>query len=157
VSFELRVERLIDAPPAAVFDIFVDPDLQEEIHGSNEPDWEVSKAETDVRVGGTSTYHMGKKGSEPDEEVRVFSVVDRPHRLVFTHRMDVADWDGPPIETEMTVTFEEQDGKTLVRMVQTGFESEEIRDGFMEGWPEYLKTLERVVGEQLKARHDTDG
>ena len=156
MSFELRVERLIDAPPEAVFDIFVDPDLQEEIHGSNEPDWEVSKAETDVRVGGTSTYHMGKKGSEPDEEVRVFSVVDRPHRLVFTHRMDVADWDGPPIETEMTVTFEEQDGKTLVRMVQTGFESEEIRDGFREGWPEYLKTLERVVGEQLKARHDTD-
>jgi uncharacterized protein YndB with AHSA1/START domain len=156
VSFELRVERLIDAPPEVVFDIFVDPDLQEEIHGSNNPDWEVSKAETDVRVGGTSTYHMGKKGSEPDEEVRVFSVVDRPNRLVFTHRMAVADW-GTTVETEMTVTFEEQDGKTLVRMVQTGFESAEIRDGFMEGWPEYLKTLERVVCEQLKARHDTDG
>ncbi len=157
MSIELRVERLIDAPPEVVFDVFVDPDLQEEIHGSAEPDWEVSKAETDVRVGGTSTYHMGKKGSEPDQEVRVFSVVERPHRLVFTHRMDVADWDGPLIETEMTVTFEEQDGKTLVRMVQTGFESAEVRDGFMEGWPEYLKTLERVVGEQLKARHDTDG
>jgi uncharacterized protein YndB with AHSA1/START domain len=156
VSFELRVERLIDAPPETVFDVFVDPDLQEEIHGSNEPDWEVSKAETDVRVGGTSTYHMGKKGSEPDEEVRVFSVVDRPNRLVFAHRMAVADW-GTTIETEMTVTFEEQDGKTLVRMLQTGFESAEVRDGFMEGWPEYLKTLERVVGEQLKARHDTDG
>jgi uncharacterized protein YndB with AHSA1/START domain len=156
VSFELRVERLIDASPEVVFDIFVDPDLQAEIHGSNEPDWEVSKAETDVRVGGTSTYHMGKKGSEPDEEIRVFSVVDRPNRLVFTHRMSVADW-GSTVETEMTVTFEEQDGKTLVRMVQTGFESAEIRDGFMEGWPEYLKTLERVVGEQLKARHDTDG
>lgn len=155
MSIELRVERLIDAPPVTVFDVFVDPDLQGEIHGSNEPDWEVSKAETDVRVGGTSVYHMGKRGSEPDKEVRVYSVVDRPHRLVFTHRMDVADWD-TPVETEMTVTFEEQDGKTLVRMVQTGFESAEIRDGFMEGWPEYLKTLERVVGEQLKARHDTD-
>jgi uncharacterized protein YndB with AHSA1/START domain len=157
VSIELRVERLIDAPPEVVFDVFVDPNLQAEIHGSSEPDWEVSKAETDVRVGGTATYHMGKKGSEPDKEVREFSVVDRPNRLVFTHRMDVADWDGPPIETEMTVTFEDQDGKTLVRMVQTGFESAEVRDGFMEGWPEYLKTLERVVGEQLKARHDTDG
>jgi len=36
-------------------------------------------------------------------------------------------------------------------MVETGFEREEDRDGFMEGWPDFLDTLGRV----LKARHDT--
>ena len=35
-------------------------------------------------------------------------------------------------------------------MVETGFE-EEDRDGFKEGWTEYLETLGKV----LKARHDT--
>ena len=151
MSFELRVERLIDASPEVVFDIFVDPDLQAEIHGSNELDWEVSKAETDVRVGGTSTYHMGKKGSEPDEEIRVFSVVDRSNRLVFTHRMSVADW-GSTVETEMTVTFEEQDGKTLVTLVQSGLESEELRDMYMSGAPGYLESLQKAVSSRVQGQ-----
>ena len=41
-------------------------------------------------------------------------------------------------------------------MVQTGFETEQDRDDFLGGWPSYLETLRGVVGEQLKARHDTD-
>jgi len=62
----------------------------------------------------------------------------------------------------MTITFEDRDGKTLLTMVQTGFSTEEDRDSFMTGWPEYLETLHRVVspeppgtGDTLKARHDT--
>jgi uncharacterized protein YndB with AHSA1/START domain len=156
MTYELRLERLVDAAPEAVFDTFVDPETQEELHGSEEPDWVVSRSETDVRVGGTSTYVMGKAGQDPDTETRVYSVVDRPRRLVFTHSMAVAEW-GQTVETEMTITFEDRDGKTLLTMVQTGFDTEEHRDGFMGGWPSYLDTLERVVGEQLKARHDSEG
>ena len=64
----------------------------------------------------------------------------------------------------MTITFEDQGGKTLLTMVQTGFETEELRDDFLHGWPAYLDTLGRVVapgigepgqGDVLKARHDT--
>lgn len=62
----------------------------------------------------------------------------------------------------MTITFEDQDGKTLLTMVQIGFETEADRDDFMTGWPEYLETLRRVVtpelpgtDDTLKARHDT--
>ena len=68
----------------------------------------------------------------------------------------------------MTMTFEDQDGKTLLTMVQTGFETEELRDDFLHGWPAYLDTLGTVVGSRvgggpeepgqgdvLKARHDT--
>jgi Activator of Hsp90 ATPase homolog 1-like protein len=67
----------------------------------------------------------------------------------------------------MTITFEDQGGKTLLTMIQTGFETEAVRDDFMSGWPAYLDTLGRVVaprvgeiedpgaGDVLKARHDT--
>jgi uncharacterized protein YndB with AHSA1/START domain len=137
-----------------VFDAFVDPATQGELHGSSQPNWTVERAETDVRVGGTSTYVMGLTGQDPDTETRVFSVVDRPHRLVFRHTMAIAEWDGRTVATEMTITFEEQDGKTLLTMLQTGFEREEDRDAFMGGWPTYLETLKGVVTTQLKTRHD---
>lgn len=157
MSHELRLERLYDASPGVVFDAFVDPAAQQELHGSDRPDWTVHRSETDVRVGGTSTYVMGSAGQEPDTERRVCSVVDRPHRLVFRHSMEVAEWNRT-VETEMTITFEEQDGKTLLTMVQTGFERVEDRDGFLGGWPSYLDTLKGVVSSRttLKARHDTE-
>jgi uncharacterized protein YndB with AHSA1/START domain len=160
MSHELRLERLYDAPPEVVFDAFVDPDTQAELHGGGQPDWVVQRCETDVRVGGTSTYAMGSRGSEPDVETRVYSVVERPHRLVFTHSMHVVEWDRT-VETVMTMTFEDEHDKTLVTMLQTGFETVEDRDAFLNGWPAYLDTLRRVVGERpgdgLKARHDSEG
>jgi len=93
---------------------------------------------------------MGPEGREPDTETRVYSVVDRPHRLELRYSMALAE-SGLTIDTELTITFEERDGGTLLTMVETGFEREEDRDGFTEGWTEYLETL----GQLLKARHDT--
>jgi uncharacterized protein YndB with AHSA1/START domain len=154
MSYELRLEHMYDASPEVVFDAFVDPATQMELHGNDVAGWKVHRAETDLRVGGTSTYVMGLEGKEPDTETRVFTVIDRPHRLVFTHSMQIAEWDGRIVETEMTITFEDRDGKTLLTMVQTGFEREEDRDAFMGGWPTYLETLKGVVSTQLKTRHD---
>ncbi len=167
MSFELKLERVYEAPPEVVFDAFVDPDVQEQLHGSGQPGFTVSRCETDVRVGGTSVYEMGMEGEEPDVETRVFSVVDRPHRLVFRHSMKSAEWNGRVVETEMTMTFEDRDGNTLLTMMQTGFETEAMRDDFLHGWPTYLETLRSTVaarqpGEHghpgqpdvLKARHD---
>ena len=154
MSYELRLEHMYDAPPEVVFDAFVDPATQAELHGNAVAGWKVHRAETDLRVGGTGTYVMGLEGEEPDTETRVFTVIDRPHRLVFTHSMQIAEWDGRRVDTEMTITFEDRDGKTLLTMVQTGFEREEDRDAFMGGWPTYLETLKGVVTTQLKTRHD---
>lgn len=154
MTYELRLERTYDAPPEVVFDAFVDPATQKELHGAGKPDWTVHRAETDVREGGTSTYVMGTTGQDPDTETRVYSIVERPHRLVFRHVMAVAEWGGRTVDTEMTITFEEQDGTTLLTMVQTGFEREEDRDGFLGGWPAYLDTLTGVVTTALKTRHD---
>ena len=148
MTYELRLERQFDAPPAVVFDTFVDPDTQEVLHGGGQDGWIVHRSEIDVSVGGTSTIVMGPEGKEPDTETRVYSVIDRPHRLVFRYAMTEL---GRTIETEITITFEDRDGGTLFTMVETGFEREEDRDGFSEGWGEYLETLAKI----LKSRHDT--
>ncbi len=156
MTHELRLGRVYDAPPEVVFDAFVDPETQGHLHGDERhADWVVHRSETDVSVGGTSTYVMGPKGQEPDTETRVYSVVERPHRLVMRHSMSIAEW-GRTVETDVTITFEDQDGKTLMTMVQTGFETAEDRDDFLGGWPAYLDTLREVVGDELKARHDTE-
>jgi uncharacterized protein YndB with AHSA1/START domain len=54
------------------------------------------------------------------------------------------------VETTVTVTFESQNGKTLLTIRQTGFEREEDRDGIQGGWPGILDTLERLVSDTQK-------
>ena len=50
-------------------------------------------------------------GREPDTETRVYSVVDRPHRLEFRYSMEFAE-SGRSLDTDVTVTFEDRDGGT---------------------------------------------
>jgi uncharacterized protein YndB with AHSA1/START domain len=150
MTYELKLERQFEAPPEVVFDTFVDKTSQGVLHGSEQKGWDVEVVQTDVRVGGTSIVRMGPEGREPDTETRVYTVVDRPHRLELRYSMQLAE-SGLTIETQMTITFEERDGGTFFTMVETGFEVEADRDGFIEGWTEYLETL----GGLLKARHDT--
>jgi uncharacterized protein YndB with AHSA1/START domain len=150
VTYELRNERQFDAPPEAVFEAFVDRTAQGVLHGAERQGWNVEVIQTDVRVGGTSIVRMGPDGREPDTETRVYSVVDRPHRLELRYSMELAEESGRTIYTDMTVTFEDREGGTLFTMVETGFDRQEDRDGFMEGWAEYLETLARI----LKTRHD---
>ncbi len=75
MSHELRLERLYDATPEEVFDAFVDPAAQERLHGGGQPGWVVHRCESDVRVGGTSTYVMdpeddGSKARHDSDESR---------------------------------------------------------------------------------------
>ncbi|MGH2595097.1 MAG: SRPBCC family protein [Actinomycetota bacterium] len=150
MTYELRIERQFDALPELVFDAFVDKTAQGVLHGAERKGWNVEVIQTDVRVGGTSIVRMGPVGREPDTETRVYSVVDRPQRLELRHSMELAE-SGLTIDTQITITFEERDGGTLFTMVESGFEVEEHRDGFLEGWTEFLETL----GGLLKTRHDT--
>ena len=167
MSFELKIERRFDASPEAVFDAFADRTAQGVLHGAERKGWNVEVIQTDVRVGGTSIVRMGPEGQDPDTETREYSVVDRPHRLELRYSMHVAEW-GRAIDTDLTVTFEDRDGGTLLTMVETGFDREEDRDAFMTGWPEFLDTLGAIATSYgpggvdepgtdgvMKARHDT--
>jgi uncharacterized protein YndB with AHSA1/START domain len=141
VSHDLRLERTYDAAPEVVFDAFTDPQAQQELY-ADAPDW-VVQAECDLRVGGRWTITFGPPGSTPARETNVFQVVDRPRRLVYASTMAMPD--GSSIDTGMEVTFEEEDGRTRLSIVQSGFPTPEPRDEFAGGWASVLDGLGRVV------------
>ena len=153
MTYDLRIERMIDAPPEVVFDAFVEPEAQKVLYGNpEEPAWTV-ESELDLRVCGTWTIAFGKSGEEPYRETNVFTEVDRPRRIVFDMIMAMGaegrDRGGQDFSTKVTVTFEERDGKTLLTIVQTGYKRKDDRDRAVEGgWPIILDALERVVAER---------
>jgi uncharacterized protein YndB with AHSA1/START domain len=141
VSHELTVERLLDSTPEVAFDVFVDPEAQRELY-ADAPDW-IVESECDLRVGGRWTITFGAPGEEPARETNVFEEVERPRLLVFRSTMKMPD--GSSIYTQVRVTFDLEDGKTRIRIVQRGFPSPEARDGFEGGWGTILDGLERVL------------
>jgi uncharacterized protein YndB with AHSA1/START domain len=137
VSHDLTVERLLDSTPEVVFDTFVDPDAQHELY-ADAPDW-IVESECDLRVGGRWTITFGSPGNEPARETNVFEEVERPRRLVFSSTMEMPD--GSNINTHVWVTFDPENGKTRMRIVQRGFPSLEHRDTFESGWGSILDRL----------------
>jgi uncharacterized protein YndB with AHSA1/START domain len=145
VSHDLHLERTYDAAPEVVFDAFTDPDAQRELY-ADAPDW-IVEAECDLRVGGRWSIAFGPAGSAPAQETNVFEVVDRPRRLVYASTMTAPD--GSSVDTRMEVTFEEQDGRTRLTIVQSGFPTPELRDEFADGWPSILDGLGRIVATRV--------
>jgi uncharacterized protein YndB with AHSA1/START domain len=72
-----------------------------------------------------------------------YTEVAVPHRLAYDEKFVMPD--GSSFDTVITVTFDAQNGKTLVTIVQTGFPNAEQRDAHQGGWPNFIDRLEQVV------------
>ena len=132
MSYELRVERLIDATPEEVFDAYTDPEAQN-IWYSIMNEGMIVENEVDLRVGGKWISAWGFSPDEMFRETNVFEVIDRPRRLV--SKSTGSSPDGQTVDTQVEVTFSDEGGKTLMTVVQTGFPNEEMRDFFADtGW-----------------------
>ena len=109
-----------------------------------------SDLEIDLRVGGTWTIVFGPvdEQGEPDRITNVFTEIDRPRRLSYDASMYVGEW-GRTVDFAETFTFDEQDGKTLLTLVESGFETEADRDAFMSGTPGFVDSLQRVVASRI--------
>jgi uncharacterized protein YndB with AHSA1/START domain len=141
MSHELRLQRTFEAAPEVVFDAFTDPGAQKELY-ADEPGW-IVESQCDLRVGGRWSVVFGPPEGEPARETNLFQVVDRPRRLVYRSTMTMPG--GSSFDTSMDVTFEEQNGRTLMTIVQSGFPTAELRDDFTGGWTSILDGLERVA------------
>jgi len=153
MTYDMKIERLFDAPPELVFDTMVDPEAQPEIFADEVPGWNLWEWEIDLRVGGEWTFVFGlaDRSGEPDRNTSVFTEIDRPRRLAYRSSMFVGQW-GRAVDYTETVTFEERDGKTLVTIELTDLELEKDRDAFMGGIPGYLEAVERVVANRMSER-----
>jgi uncharacterized protein YndB with AHSA1/START domain len=135
-TFDIRLQRLVDVAPDEAFRHWVDADSRRGWYAPDEGST-VSESRTDLRVGGSYAVSVVGSAGEPRyREEGVFEVVNPPHRLVYQQIMRLPD--GSSVQTRVTVTFEEHEGKTLVTLLDQGYATEEQRDEFERGWPDFL-------------------
>ncbi len=143
---EIKAIRVFDAPRALVFKAYTDPTLIPKWWGPARLTTIVDKM--DVREGGMWRYAQSDANGNEFAFHGVYHTIVAPERVVST-----IEFEGMPGHVGLeTLTFEEQDGKTILtnsgifqtvadrdRMLQSGME-----DGAAETWDrfaELLKTL----------------
>ncbi len=137
-ELELTVERTIAAPPEAVFDAWLDPEMLARFMKPG-PDMSVPKAETDPREGGRFEIVM-RAGDQDMPHTGTYRKISPHSRLVFT-------WESPFSTEDSTVTldFTPQGGGTHVRLHHIRFLSEEARDNHQGGWTAILAVLDTAL------------
>jgi uncharacterized protein YndB with AHSA1/START domain len=129
----LRVSRQLPATPDEVFDAYTDAEKQKIWFSILDEEPGVVEIEVDLRVGGKQTAVWGPDRDTLFRETQTFLEIDRPHRLV--SEATGSDPSGDTMTTHLVVTFEPNDGGTLMTVEQTGFPTPEIRDFFQtEAW-----------------------
>ena len=128
---ELLIIRTFDAPPSVVFALWSSAEHMKRWMGPK--NFTCPEAIIDFRVGGS--YRAMITSAEHGENWfgGVYREIVRDKRLVFTFTWDN---DGPSsgIETLVTITFQERDGKTVQTFHQTPFRNVERRDAHVGGW-----------------------
>ena len=139
----LRIERLVDATPEAVFTAWTTRAAME-VWYRDRPDDVVRVVDLDVRVGGRYHIEFGPAGETPYVESGEYKEIDAPHRLVISETL--VGPDGPAwVDTKVTITLEEHGGKTRLVLVHEGFPTADHRNGAAGGWPGFIDRMERLL------------
>jgi uncharacterized protein YndB with AHSA1/START domain len=151
VSYELKVERVLDATTEEVFEAFTDQEaMRQWFHGPDEPPGAVVEVTCDPRVGGEWIAVWGDDPEHLYRERNVFRVVEPPRRLAMDTTMTTPD--GRRLDTTVDIRIDGVDGKTRVTVVQRGFPDAAVRDYFAtHAW---VGALERIQ-HHLTTRKDT--
>lgn len=108
---ELVFTRVFDAPRELVFNAWIDPEHIGQWWGPR--GFTTTIDEMDMRPGGVWRFVMhGPDGVDYQNKV-VYVEIARPERLVYNHS---SGEEGDPGEFQVTVTFNEQGGKTEVTL-----------------------------------------
>ena len=138
---ELVVTRIFNAPARIVFEAWTTPKLLERWWAPKSTGVSLLSCEADVRVGGRYRFEIGLEGSKPMAFFGRYLEVTPHSRLVWTN--DESD-DG----ALTTVTFEEEDGKTLLVLHEL-YPSKEALDatlaGMEGGMPESFAQLDELL------------
>ena len=142
MSDDLRYERIIDAPPAAVFRAFTTDGGQQAFYGKDDPGWIVESL-CDLRVGGEWLIAFGPSRQHLFRHRHVFRLVDPPRRIVMaTTEFRV---DGSTLEFTTEFLFADHHGRTLMTMIQTGLATAELREEHARGLGIAFDRLERLT------------
>jgi uncharacterized protein YndB with AHSA1/START domain len=139
---DLRFERIIDASPGVVFEAFTSQGGQEAFYGQDDPGWIVESA-CDLRVGGVWSVTFGPARSQLYRHRHRFQVVDVPKRLMLVTTESRPD--GSMLDFTTEFTFEDNDGRTLMTMIQSGLRTAEQREEHARGVPNAFDRFERFA------------
>jgi uncharacterized protein YndB with AHSA1/START domain len=137
-SHELCLTRVIDAPRAAVFEVWTTPEHLAEWWGPT--GFTLPECEMDFREGGAFKFLMRAPSGEDHWLRGVFREIVEPERIVFTFAWGNAERATGPV-TVVTVTLDEIGGKTKLTLRQTGLESDTSAREHSEGWAQQLDRL----------------
>jgi uncharacterized protein YndB with AHSA1/START domain len=146
----LVITRVLDAPVEQVWKAWTEPEQIKKWWGPKQ--FTAPSIETDLRVGGKYLYCMrGPDGQDywstgtyreivPHERIMVTdSFADEQGNVVPGSHYGMGD--DFPLEMEITVTFEEQDGKTKLTLRHVGMPAGEMGEQAEAGWNESLDKL----------------
>lgn len=146
MSYDIRLERSLRVAPEVAFHHWADAEARCNWYRGDEDDW-VVEAETDLRVGGRFVVRWGPTTDDAYQEDGTFEVVEPPNRLVYTSRFTPRTVEeGAPFELRVTVTFDADGGGTLLRLIESGYPTIEMRDAFLrDGAAQGLDFYERTL------------
>ena len=138
---EISAERLLDAPRELVFKVWTEPEHLAKWWGPNGFTNTVHQME--VKPGGLCRLTMhGPDGTDYPNRI-IFKEIVKPKLLTYSHDSGI---ENDPGQFEVTVNFDDEEGKTRLRM-RAVFKSKEIRDytaekyGAIEGMIQHLERL----------------
>lgn len=142
---QVTVTRIFDAPPRIVFEAWSNAELFAQWWVPASIGVPLRACEMDVRTGGTYRLEFGKDAENTWAFFGKYLEVVPPSRIVWTNE------EGEN-EAISTVTFVEQNGKTLLTFTEVHPSKEALDEslGGMEGTPEQFAQLDEVLT-RLKA------
>ena len=135
-TIEFKFERTIPAPPAEVFDAWLNPEIPGNLWNS------ALKLLLNPKVDGFF-YMKGKKGTP---HYGRFTEIERPGRIQHT-------WMSPNTlgqESLVTLTFKKQGEDTLMTLVHSDLPDHELARGHEKGWNHFLDILSEQVADAAR-------
>jgi uncharacterized protein YndB with AHSA1/START domain len=149
VENELLITRVFDAPREQVWKAWTDPDEIRKWWGPEH--FTAPSIESDLQVGGKYLYCMRSPDGQdfwstgtyreivPMEKiVATDSFADEQGNVVPASHYGMSDF---PLETVLTVTFEDENGKTKVTLRHIGIPAGEMGEQTEAGWNQSLDKL----------------
>ena len=138
---ELVVTRIFNGPARVVFEAWTKPELMKLWWAPKSSGAPLLSCEMDVRVGGTYRLAFGRDAANSMAFFGKYLEVTPPSRLVWTN-------DESEDAAVTTVTFEEQDGQTLLvlhELYPSKAALDEAMIGMEDGMPEQFGQLDELL------------
>jgi uncharacterized protein YndB with AHSA1/START domain len=140
----LTITRIFDAPRELVFAAWTQP--QHMLHWWGPRGYTTLSSKLELFPGGNWRVTSRHEDGGETTESGVIRECDAPARLVLTHAWENKDGTRG-LDTVVTLSFTEQDGRTTMVFHQAPFDSTDTRDGHGFGWSESFDMLAEYLAE----------